>query len=88
VKFIIGTFGARAAERTWICWCRIAGCITVSCTSSGSPLPAGATGTWCHRRPDGALIPDAGKPLRRAVAQLKLDLLDDQTTGGDPPDTS
>jgi hypothetical protein len=41
-----------------------------------------------HRRPDGALIPDPAQPLRQAEAQLKLDLLGDQPTGTDPPDTS
>jgi hypothetical protein len=41
-----------------------------------------------HRRPDGALIPDPATPLRQAEAQLKLDLLGDQPSGTDPPDTS
>jgi hypothetical protein len=41
-----------------------------------------------HRRPDGGLIPDPANPLRQAEAQLKLDLLGDQTGGTDPPDTS
>jgi hypothetical protein len=41
-----------------------------------------------HRRPDGGPIPDPAKPLRQAEAQLRLDLLGDQTGGTDPPDTS
>jgi hypothetical protein len=41
-----------------------------------------------HRRPDGGLIPDPARPLRQAEAQLRLDLLGDQPSGTDPPDTS
>jgi hypothetical protein len=41
-----------------------------------------------HRRPDGALIPDPARPLRQVEAQLRLDLLADQPTGTDPPDTN
>jgi hypothetical protein len=54
----------------------------------GFTVTRGADGHLVHRRPDGAMIPDPGKPLRQAVAQLRLDLLGDQTTGSDPPDTS
>jgi hypothetical protein len=54
----------------------------------GFTVTRGADGHLVHRRPDGGLIPDPAKPLRQAEAQLKLDVLGDQTTGGDPPDTS
>ena len=54
----------------------------------GFTVARGPDGRLVHRRPDGALIPDPTRPLRRAVEQLKLDLLGDQPTGADPPDTS
>jgi hypothetical protein len=54
----------------------------------GFTVTRGPDGQLVHRRPDGALIPDPGQPLRQAEAQLKLDLLGDQPTGTDPPDTS
>jgi hypothetical protein len=54
----------------------------------GFIVTRGRDGHLVHRRPDGGLIPDPATPLRQAEAQLKLDVLGDQTTGGDPPDTS
>jgi hypothetical protein len=54
----------------------------------GFTVTRGTDGHLVHRRPDGALIPDPATPLRQAEAQLKLDLLGDQPSGTDPPDTS
>jgi hypothetical protein len=54
----------------------------------GFTVTRGPDGHLVHRRPDGGLIPDPATPLRQAEAQLRLDLVGDQTTGTDPPDTS
>ena len=54
----------------------------------GFTVARGPDGQLVHRRPDGKPIPDPDQPLRAAVAQLKLDILGDQSSGGDPPDTS
>jgi hypothetical protein len=54
----------------------------------GFTVTRGPDGHLVHRRPDGALIPDPATPLRQAEAQLRLDLLGDQPSGTDPPDTS
>ena len=54
----------------------------------GFTVTRGPDGRLVHRRPDGAPIPDPGPPLRRAVDQLKLDILGDPPSRGDPPDTS